>query len=174
MLLTGKSTPQWSFIQKANDLSDRVTIIFTVCALIAALCYVLTPPMNDFLSLFVFNTEPKYEMPFKSAFFYDIKKSPAYDITYLSIVYWAFLVVGINVSMEIFFLFNKCSNKKIKIKPSSEIFWILERGFWGKTLMLAVKHVKCVFFLAYAQTFLNKYKKNQVIFSVIHKSLFYE
>ena len=37
-------------------------------------------------------------MPFRYAFLYDVKKSPAYELSYLIAIYWACMACGINVN----------------------------------------------------------------------------
>lgn len=101
LIFLGKSTNDWIIIKRASELSLKYSLIFTGCAFIAATCYIATPIINDCISYFILNVQPSYEMPFKSAFLYDIKESPAYELTYLLIVYWTYMLIGINVRILI-------------------------------------------------------------------------
>ena len=45
--------------------------------------YIMKPIFLDFVNYFFYDIQPSHGIPFKAKFFYDVSKSPAYELAYL-------------------------------------------------------------------------------------------
>lgn len=102
-------------IKEANHLDKLVLSLLSGCCLFGGVGYLVIPFVKNFYDLF-FGSTLAHDMPYKTSFFYDVTKTPAYELTYLVQVYWTYITITLNVSMKFV-----------------EFIMIGEMGSWGET-----------------------------------------
>lgn len=86
-------------IKEANRLDKLLLSLLLGCCFIGGVGYLTIPFVKNFYGLF-FGSMLAHDMPYKTAFFYDVTQSPAYELTYLVQCYWTYITIALNVSME--------------------------------------------------------------------------
>lgn len=71
-------------IKEANRWSRRVALAYLLACGLTGISYIVNPLISNILNYFIYQGEANHNMPFKTAFFYDISKSPAYELTFLN------------------------------------------------------------------------------------------
>lgn len=85
-------------LEKVSIFEKRVLSICLMSAVLSATLFCVAPITADMIKFYVLGGEYSYAMPSKSAFFYDITKSPAYEITYVAYCFAAYITVNTSVS----------------------------------------------------------------------------
>jgi hypothetical protein len=78
--------------KKANRLGGIFTKVFLIQLSSAATLYNVTPILLNLFNYLMYGSEWTPDMPLKFKSFYDVSKSPAYEITYLGIVVDIYLI----------------------------------------------------------------------------------
>ena len=74
-------------MEQANRIDRIVTKVYFVLAIIVGIGLCAMPIVLDFINFWFYDIEPAAEMPFKTFFIFDTKTSPAYELTYLTLIY---------------------------------------------------------------------------------------
>lgn len=82
MSFTGQKHEWSEIISKSTKVDQTVTKFLLINMITTCSLYVLAPMTKDIIYFHVYDIERSCNMPFSSEFFYDIKKSPACEITY--------------------------------------------------------------------------------------------
>lgn len=88
--------------KRINQLDRVITIAYLTSGLLISVGYFVTPLVMNLYNVIRFQSEWNYDMPLKADFFYDVTKSPGYELSYLLLTFIALSVVFISVSVYLF------------------------------------------------------------------------
>jgi hypothetical protein len=89
-------------LNHANKLDKIVAKAYLSSFAIAGLLYDLSPILKDLWYCELLGAECSYDLPMKSAYFYDVTKSPWYEISYAIFFVESFVIVFTTVSTKKF------------------------------------------------------------------------
>lgn len=87
-------------VKKINRFVRISTLTYLVSSLLAGFPRYFSQIIKNILSFFLKNFEYNYVMAFPSAFYYDINKSPAYELTYFFLFFSTYGVILTGVSLN--------------------------------------------------------------------------
>lgn len=85
-------------IRAVNDNCKKLAGAYLFSASFTGVAYGLRPFLLNLVNFGITYKEFSYEMPMKSSFFYDVSKSPAYELSCLTFFFGSFAVVTMSVS----------------------------------------------------------------------------
>lgn len=85
-------------IKAAAKLDKRISTVYLIATIGTGLGYCAVPLISNFVRVFIYGTGFIPQMPFKSAFFYDVSMSPAYEVTFFIYCLATYAVIFISVS----------------------------------------------------------------------------
>jgi hypothetical protein len=93
-----------ALLNNANKLDKIVATSYLSACAMTAISYDFSPIIKNIWYCEIFGADYSYDMPMKSAYFYDATKSPWYEISYTFFFVASFVIVLLTVSNN--FLYN--------------------------------------------------------------------
>jgi hypothetical protein len=85
-------------LAKVNKIDRSVATAYLVSATFKGLAMCLIPIGKNVLAWLLDNGNYNYDMPMKATYYYDVKESPAFEVTYLSVCLGIYVTVLMSVS----------------------------------------------------------------------------
>jgi hypothetical protein len=86
-------------IESVNEYDTKISTFYLISGASAGIFYNVRPLFNFIVFTLILHQPFVSEMPMKSEFFYDISKSPAYELTYLAFAFVTFKIAITSVSL---------------------------------------------------------------------------